>query len=292
MAVQKLVLKRLYRDEDFEKLKGNYIDESYIKLPLITEDTDAYDTSGNLLLKFRKKVLDVTLLKTAVDSFEGSIVPTESRGMASGGSFKRVRKDGTVSKITVSNKVTTGAVGMMDPVAMVPYCRKTAYTAAYYDVYKEGIPFLQRVDELYAELVPNQYAVQKQYAEATNPNWVIPGTCFTTVTVNKNFRTAIHKDSGDLRQGFGNLIAYREGDWTGNYFMLPEYGIGVDLHNGDMLFVDVHKWHCNTPFLNFDEATCKRISFVVYYREYMLKCDSPSKELERIKIEKNGFFRL
>lgn len=290
--MQKLILKRILTDEQGEKFKGKYLDDSYIKYPIIREDTDAYDTSGKLLLRFRKGVMPIELLKQGVDSFEGSVQLTESRGMASGGSFKRIRKDGSVSKITVSNKVTTGAVGMMDPVAMVPYCRKTAYTAAYYDKYSEGVPFIQKVDELYKELAPDHYAIQRKFADGTNPNWVIADTVFTTVTVNKNFRTACHKDAGDLPQGFGNLIAYREGDWTGNYFMLPEYGIGVDLQNTDVLFVDVHKWHCNTPFIDFDESTCKRISFVLYYREYMLKCDSPEKELERIKIEKNGFFRI
>jgi hypothetical protein len=290
--MQKLILKRLMREEEGEALTGKFLDESYIKYPIITEDTDAFDTAGNLLLRFRKGVIPLDILKTGVDNFEGSIQLTESRGKTSGYSGKRIRKDGSVSKITVGAKVLSGAVGMMDPVAMVPYCRKTAFTAAYYDKYKAGIPFVQKIDELYAQLAPQHYAIQKQYAEATNPNWVIGDTAFTTVTVNKNFRTAAHKDAGDLSQGFGNLIAYREGDWTGAYFMLPEYGVGVDLQNGDVLFVDVHKVHCNTPFINFDEDTCKRISFVLYYREYMLKCDSPEAELQRIKQEKNGFFTI
>lgn len=290
--INKITLKRVIREEDATKLIGKFLDESYIKLPIIREDTDAYDAQGNLLLRFRKGVMPLDILKTGVDNFRGSISLTESRGQTSGYSGKRIRKDGSVSKITVGAKVLSGAVGMMDPVAMVPYCRKTAFTAAYYGKYKAGIPFVKKVDELYEQLAPKHYAIQKEYAKATNPNWVIADTVFTTVTVNQDFRTAAHRDAGDLPQGFGNLIAYREGDWDGAYFMLPEFGVAVDLQNEDVLFVDVHKVHCNTEFTNWNPDDCLRISFVLYYREFMLKCNSPQEELNRIKMDKNGFFTI
>lgn len=286
-----LKLNRILIDEQAEALKGQYLDESYIKFPIITEDCDAYDNQGKLLLKFRKNVLPLEILKLGVDSFKGSVMLTESRGMASGGSFKRIRKDGTKSKITVSNKVESGAVGFMDEVAMVPYCRKTAFTSEYFNKFQAGVPFVKAIDKLYSELAPEHYKIQRMYADGTNRNYVIKDTAFTTVTVNKDFRTALHKDAGDLPQGFGNLIAYREGNWKGAYFMMPEFGIAVDLQNCDVLFCDVHHFHCNTPFIDFTKD-CVRYSFVLYYREFMLKCKGPSKELERIKLDKNGFFRL
>jgi hypothetical protein len=291
MPVQILKFKRQLTDEEGELLKGAYIDENYIKYPIIDSDTDGFDEYGSLLFRFRKGVLPLETLELGVASFEDSISFTDSRGMAAGGSYKRIRKDGTTSKITVSDKVYSGAAGFLDRVAMIPYCRKTAFTAKYFEKYKQGIPFVKAIDKLYRELAPDHYAVQKQYAEGTNPNFVIADTAFTTITINRNFRTALHKDSGDLPQGFGNLIVHRKGTWEGGYFMLPEFGIGIDLQNTDILFVDVHKWHCNSDFRNCSEDW-QRTSFVIYYREYMLQCASPSKELEKIKIETNGFFRL
>lgn len=285
-------LKRIMTDEQGEALKGNFLDESYIKHPVIDHDADGYDLNGNLLFRFRKNVLPLEVLKQGVDNFEYSIELTESRGITSGGSHKRIRKDGSVSKITVGNKVLSGNVGYMDSNAMVPYCRMTAFGRKHFDKFNNGIPFVKHIDKLYSELCPSHYAIQKQHAEGTSKNYVIEDTSFTTITVNKNFRTALHKDSGDLEKGFGNLIAYREGDWTGAYFMLPEFGAAIDLQNTDVLFVDVHRWHCNTPFKNFDEQTCKRITFVMYYREMMLSCKKPSEQLQTIKQEKNGFFRL
>lgn len=290
--VKQLQIKRVLTDEEGEALKGSFLDESYIKHDIIRDDTDAYDYhTGDMLFKFRRGVLPLDVLKLGVESFEPSIELTDGRGITSGSSHKRIRKDGTVSKITIGNKVLSGNVGYMDANAMVPYCRTTAFGRKYFDKFQAGIPFVQAIDKLYSQLAPDHYKEQKMYAEGTNQNYVIADTAFTTITVNKNFRTALHKDSGDLPQGFGNLIAYREGDWTGAYFILPEYGVGIDLHNGDVLFVDVHRWHCNTPFINMKEGD-KRISFVLYYREQMIKCQSPSKELERIKMDKNGFLRL
>lgn len=289
--MQTLTLKRIYTDAQAErKFHKKFLTEKDFTL-LITEDTDAYNSQGQLLFKFRKGVIPMDVLKLGYESFKDSIERTEGRGAASGSSHKRVLKDGTVSKITVGNYVQSGNVGYMDAAAMVPYCRKTAFARQYFDKFNEGIPFVQKIDQLYAELCPIHYARQKEIASATNRNYVIADTSFTTITVNKNFQTAVHKDSGDFMQGFGNLCIYREGHYQGCYFCLPEYAVAIDLQNTDMLFVDVHRWHGNTAFANTSEDYL-RISFVMYYRENMISCQSPTQELARIKKDKTGFYRL
>lgn len=283
-------LKKQLTDEQTENLKGKYLNDKNYDL-LITEDADGYDVNGNLLFRFRKNAMPLETLMLGVNSFKDSIEVTESRGYASGSSHKRIRKDGSVSNITVGNKVESGSVGYMDSSAMVKYCRKTAFAKNYFDKFKQGIPFVQYVDKKYKELCPAHYAKQKAIADGTNRNYIIDDTSFTTVTVNKNFRTAVHQDAGDYPDGFGNLIAYREGDWTGGYFCLPQYKVAIDLQNTDMLFVDVHQWHGNTDFINTNEDFL-RISFVLYYREYMYKCKQPAEELLNMKMDKTGYLNL
>lgn len=283
-------LKKQLTDEQATALKGKYLNESNYDL-LITSDADGYDSNGKLLFKFRKNAIPFETLKLGVDSFKDSIELTESRGIASGSSHKRIRKDGSVSNITVGNKVESGNVGYMDSNAMVKYCRKTAFAKNYFDKFSAGIPFVEFIDNKYKELCPEHYAKQKAIADGTNRNYIIGDTSFTTVTVNKNFRTAVHQDAGDYPDGFGNLIAYREGDWTGGYFCLPQYKVAIDLQNTDILFVDVHKWHGNTDFINTDDNFL-RISFVLYYREYMYKCSQPKEELQKMKMEKTGYLNL
>lgn len=290
MEVRKIIAKKILTEEQVDKLQGKFLDDnSYSEV--IREDCDAYDIHGALLFRFRKNAIPFDVLKLGYESFKDSIELTEGRGMASGSSHKRIRKDGSVSKITVGNKVYSGNVGFMDVNAMVPYCRKTAFARKYFDKFKSGIPFVEHIDKLYQELCPSFHAIQMKVATGTDINWRIGKTSFTTVTVNRNFQTAVHKDSGDLPQGFGNLCVYREGTYDGSYFCLPEYGIAIDMQNCDILFADVHRWHGNTPFRDMSEDYM-RVAFVMYYREYMYKCSSPSGELERIKQEKNGFFTL
>ncbi len=77
----------------------------------------------------------------------------------------------------------------------------------------------------------------------------------------------------------------------GGYFCLPEYRVAIDMHNEDILFADVHKWHGNTEFTGCSEDWL-RIAFVMYYREYMYKCKSPKEELQSIKQKETGFLKL
>ncbi len=277
-------------EQEAESLKGSFLQESNFNL-LITGDADGYDMYGNLLFRFRKNVIPHELVKLGYDSFKDSIEFTDGRGVASGSSHKRIRKDGSVSNITVGNKVYSGNVGFMDKGAMIHYCRKTAFAAKYFEKFTAGIPFVKAVDKLYEELCPAHYAKQIAIANGTNRNYRIADTSFTTVTVNRNFQTAVHQDSGDFTGGFGNLCVYREGQYDGSYFCLPEYGVAIDLHTTDALFCDVHRWHGNTPFKNEVEGYL-RIAFVMYYREFMYQCKQPSEELFQAKMRETGFLKL
>lgn len=288
--MQTLKVRKTMRRDVAEKLKGTFLtDDSFDTL--ITEDTDAYDLYGNLLFRYRKNAIPFELLKSGYEAFKDSIQVTDGRGIASGSSHKRIRKDGSVSNITIGNKVQSGNVGFMDAGAMVHYCRKTAFARDYFDKFTQGIPFVEFIDKKYEELCPEHYAKQIAIAKGTNRNYRIADTSFTTVTVNRNFATAVHKDAGDFPEGFGNLIIYREGGYKGGYFCLPEYRVAIDMQNCDLLFADVHKWHGNTPFYDCSDDYL-RIAFVMYFREYMYKCKQPKEELQKIKLEKTGFYTL
>ena len=288
--VQTLKLKRVLTPAQGDALHKKFLTRDHVET-LVDYDCDGYDLNGKMLFRYRKNAIPMEILKQGVGAFEGSIQLTDGRGSASGSSHKRIRKDGSVSNITVGNKVFSGNVGYMDAGAMVHYCRKTAFARDYFEKFKEGIPFVKHIDDLYKELCPEHYAKQKAIAEGTNKNYVIADTSFTTVTVNRNFATAVHKDAGDYPEGFGNLIIYREGHYEGSYFCLPEYGVGIDMQNQDVLFADVHSWHGNTPYENTSEDFM-RIAFVMYYREYMYQCKSPSEELFETKMRETGFLKL
>lgn len=289
-------------DAQAEDLKTTFLQSDAYDI-LIQDDADGYSVNGEMLFRFRKNVIPFDVLKSGYEAFRGSIEWTEGRGIASGYSGKRILKDGTVSNVSVGQYVESGNVGYMDAGAMIRYCRKTAFAKRYFEKFTDGIPFVECVDALYKELCPEHYTRQLAIARGTNKNYRIGDTTFTTVTVNRNFQTAVHKDSGDFMDGFGNLCVYREGKWDGAYFTLPQYRVAIDMQNCDMLFVDVHRWHGNTPFINHNGLHKKdgeqwqqgedlRVAFVMYYREYMYKCKAPKEELQRVKMDSGGLLRL
>ena len=120
---------------------------------------------------------------------------------------------------------------------------------------------------LYKRLTPDYYKKQRQAINKINKKYHIEDTVYTTVTVNKNFRTAMHKDRGDYIDGFGNLVVIDRDDYEGAYTMIPRFGIAVDCKSTDFLLFDVHEYHCNSKKIGKGD----RMSLVLYLREKMIK---------------------
>lgn len=295
MEPRTIRLKRCLTDKQASALSATFLDDAAWDV-LVATDTDGYSMEGELLFRFRKGAVPLEMLRDTYHAFEPAISFNDGRAAASGAVTQRVRNDGSISNMNVGNRVYNGVAGYMDAPpggrAQNNYCRKTSFTKRNFDQFTTGIPLVQHIDKLYRELCPEHYARQIAIANATNRNYRIGNTSFTTVTINKNFRTAVHKDVGDYKPGFGNLAVYREGTFGGMYFCLPEYRVAIDMQNTDILFVDVHKWHANTPLHEGASADWLRISYVCYYREYMINCKQPAEELQKIKTDRGGFLKL
>lgn len=124
-------------------------------------------------------------------------------------------------------------------------CRLTSYTQVYFKFYKHGLPFIRAISDTFKKLIPDRFA--KQYAAAgQKPMYQIDGTAFSSITINRNFRTALHMDDGDFKEGYGNLSVIERGRYTGGATIFPRYKVGFNVRTGDFLAMDVHEWHCNT----------------------------------------------
>jgi hypothetical protein len=93
--------------------------------------------------------------------------------------------------------------------------------------------------------------------------------------VNKTFRTAAHRDAGDLDTGLSNLLVLsNDGNYTGGYLIFPEYRIAVNVRPGDLLLVNNHEIiHGNTPIV-LESPTSDRVSLVCYFRKKMVELGS------------------
>jgi hypothetical protein len=321
MSVKKLFIDKIYSDDSIKKLEGTWIDESYIKYPIINTNTDVYyNVNGvyKLLLKFRKNVISDDVIDIGWKSYKDLAKPSRGRGASAGpinteGQYwsKRtlfetkkwstgyIKSNGIKSKMKVNNQVLSNPIGYFESgknFVDLP-CRLTHFTKINYDQYIDGLPFIKRIDELFQELIPSAHKKQMDRANQKK-KYKIPGTSFSTITINRNFRTALHRDAGDFKDGFGNLTVIERGKYHGGYTVFPQFGIGIDLRMHDFVAMDVHQWHSNTKIYETDidkifnktfepdykdnpnvgtegiYTNYNRLSFVCYLREKMINCDN------------------
>jgi len=155
-----------------------------------------------------------------------------------------------ISTTNYAKSVFSGVAGWYDRYPRIPFGRATSYTRDNFDKFKLSFPFLQSLDRGFKELLPRRWSNQKSAVDQIDSRFVVPETVFTTITVNKSFRTAAHRDAGDLDTGLSNLLVVGSGDYTGGYLVFPEYRIAVNVRPGDLLLVSNHEIiHGNTEIV-------------------------------------------
>lgn len=211
---------------------------------------------------------------------------SKNRGLASGSPRLRTRHPGR----TYAREVASTIVGAVDPIGQTRYCRLTAWTGRNLPQWEQLIPLLQAVAEKQLQYVNDRAVAQQLVADRADPAWVVPGTPFSTVTVNNTYPTGVHTDKGDLDAGFSTISVLRRGPYTGGHLVFPEYRVAVDMHHGDLLLMDAHQWHGNTALVcacgREPNGACRdcgaeRISTVAYFRTKVADCGSPDQEIQR-----------
>ena len=258
-------------DAKAEELKNTFVKSKQIKL-ILNNDADVYTIDEKLLLRFRKNKLSDTNISDFYDNIiDFAMTPTSNRGSASGSKNKNVKEN---------PKIMTNIIGFFDTFSprqkmkmktlklKVEGSRPCRFNTQFPEKYKKTIPLIKEVDELYKKYIPMSY--KKQYDKAKQTYFRVDKTSFTTITTNVNFQTTIHTDKGDDAEGFGNLVVIENGKYTGGETCFPQYGIGVNVRTGDVLFMDVHQWHGNLPVIK-DDPDAKRLSIVCYLRHNVWK---------------------
>lgn len=307
--IDTIIVRKIQTDVDIASKEGHWFDnKDYIKT--INKNTDCVylDNEGNykVLFRFRKNVIADNLTKLANKCWKKYAMKLHNnRGAAAGlldrkkmakyigqlvnpNSF-RSKYIGTYTnklhKQLISNDAPSNIIGYFDKFdrnigkSRVP-CRLTAFTSHHKELWEESIPFIKRINSLFKELMPKEYKIQ--YDRAHKTSFVIEDTAYSTLTINHNWRTALHRDKGDCIDGFGNLSVAEEGEYVGGCLGFPQFGIetngkkgpiNINVRNGDFLAMDVHQWHCNSEIIGKTD-NYSRLSIVAYLRENMLRCQN------------------
>jgi hypothetical protein len=286
MVVKTCVYKKIINDNEMKYNKGKLYNLGHFEYK-ITEDTDGwYMDKGTkkLLFKFRKNVISTELQDAVIKCYKTMAKQKHPNRGAAGGLMKngltRVWKGGT----SEANSTQSNIAGYYDrprrehkgKLGTNLACRLTAFTLNKGDKWKDSIPFLKRCNDLYFNLSKPHWNKQHNRIQKVPKELRIPNTVFTTVTINYNWRTACHLDTGDYCEGMGNLIVVGNG-WTGGWLGFPQWGVAIEAKPGDFLLMDVHQWHCNTELHLDDPKKSFRMSFVLYLRDAMTDCSENNK---------------
>tara|TARA_R110000751_G_scaffold30199_2_gene77497 strand:+ start:4885 stop:5814 length:930 start_codon:yes stop_codon:yes gene_type:complete len=149
-------------------------------------------------------------------------------------------------------------------------------------------PYIRSVDKAMEVLVPEEW--ERQFLKAqTHSN--LFNTNITTITINKNFRTSVHTDKGNVIGFYSALTVQTKGHYSGGYLLFPEYKIGFNIQSRDILIFNPQIKHANSemtaskeqdilnkelgltntlvngrPYIHGDQHLFRRYSFVFYQR--------------------------
>ena len=272
----------------------------------IVDTTRTIYYNNILLVKVIKNAIPSNICKLGYDNFvDAGKMITTNRGSAAG-QQSRINKKNYEQGIPVNSSI----IGYINSTNHKRPCRLTEFTKKNMDKFQNAQEFIATIDNLFKMNVPDKY--ENQLNKAKETDFCIKDTSFSTITVNYNFRTALHKDSGDFRNGFGNIVVL-ENNIEGGHLLLPQYKIAIKLTTGDYCAFNVHEWHCNSDIiyknsdsgsesiaellsseskaelLSSDSKAAEllssdsfRMSFVFYLRDKLEKCRQINGNLEKI----------
>jgi hypothetical protein len=325
--IPKYTFEKLCTDREIAECESEFFDLEHYHT-IIDSDADGYKANGDVLFKFRAGVIPTQFCDDAVDSLRSvSMVKHDNRGASAGvldwkrmpkyvGGWVNSDKFRTYYTRKTTNKVSKHHISNLTPSNLIGYyerrdrndlsgrpCRMTAFTKKETEKWHRTVPIIERIDQLFQELYPERHARQLARASLT-PEVVIGGTCFSTVTTNYSWRTALHRDRGDYDQGFGTLAvlcdSQNPNEYDGCYMGFPQYGVCINVRHTDFLLMDVHEWHANTEFIPLSKPKpyrrfaqrdfenhwhLNRLALVCYLRKNMIKCQTSNSTQTTNKIK-------
>jgi hypothetical protein len=263
-----------------DRLEGRFLDDRHFDR-IVRETATVLKPNGSPLLIYAKDALPRRLCEIAFDVFRQVRQTSANRGMAAGlPHMRRIKRDGTRSRTRQTSPVPSAVVGYLDRAPRIPVCRMTAFTRDHFEEFERARPFIAAVSRAFRDLAPDRWAVQRAFVDQVSSPFVIPGTVFSTLTINRDWRTAAHRDAGDLRTGFGVMTVLAAGaDYDGFELIFPRYRVAVDVRTGGVCLADVHELHGNAP-VRWSGGRFVRVSVIAYVRERMRECRSAADEIE------------
>lgn len=252
------------------------------------DDVDVFKPDGSGLVSHRVGAFDpreFQHLVKLVAGMRGSVDGRRGNAVHRDAILPLLCKDGTVSgshihhvpKLRSLGDAASFRFGYSGRDRLNPYARKTGDWEHYPEVFEEMRALFRIIDSAYRSTVPDLY--RRQSEAARQSSWIIPDTCFSSVTVNRNWQTGLHTDDSNFGPAVATVLT--EGEPKGADLVFSQYFLPVSLRPGNILVADTRdEFHGNTALYGVPGKTY-RISFFAYLHESILRCGSVEEEAER-----------
>jgi hypothetical protein len=251
------------------RAKWPAIDEGMIPYEKILRKKKATQEEKDVAQIARDKIL----LSWFETWFETEWVPSEDKKECAAQAFKIY-----VSNQGEANRTYSNVIGVFDRSARNPFGRLSASTkkdyesfAKFKNVYRTACAGLKAT--LNTPDNPRWDKLYSIFGNVKDENYNLFGTVFTTLTMNWNFRTALHFDGNNVDGGIAVLSAMTKGEYDGHYLVFPQIRCAFDIRDGDFLAGDNQGLlHGNTAMIP-KTPDAERVAFVYYSRERVARLD-------------------
>lgn len=243
--MMKLFVERTHKEAELEMLKGTH---SPIKCSLVHGAFRAFQKNdAEPLVVCLRRVLSLNECGALKKVLWHAATSSDRRGPAAGPLVKiypscvrvndfAMRKVKSDWSSQYNKAVLSGTIGYNK------FGKATAWTQNNPDKVAEVIKYFKKVQRAYRDALPQAEKAQTEAASRL-PN--LGGTPFRTAFVNRNFRTALHRDCNVDRSQYGILLVLESGG--GGHIQFPEIETEINLRPGDLVLFRPNMWHCNTP---------------------------------------------
>ena len=166
----------------------------------------------------------------------------------------------------------------------VDYCRFSRKSSNERDHFRDAFRFAETVDELYRAHLPGPYKLHRELVDSrVHKDWRAGDYPFTTCNFNVNHAIRYHRDSGNFKGVFSNVLVLRD-SCSGGELVFPEFRVALAQSDAALCLIDGQKWTHGVMPIKRHTAKAYRASIVYYALERMADC-YPYKE-ERARFSK------
>jgi hypothetical protein len=179
--------------------------------------------------------------------------------------------------------------GFLPRVALrVDYCRLSAKSKEEHENYELAFKFSETLCNIYKKYLPVEYGNALEEINATvHKDYRPQNTPFLTCNFNINHAIRYHRDSGNYRGAFSNVLILKK-NVVGGYLVCPEIGITLSQCDRALTIFDGQSiLHGVTPIKKTSEGGYR--SSIVYYTLHSMRhCYPFQEELERLQKVKTA----